>query len=184
MVTDEETFRRALDARGILIPGALAAPARTRAYTVFAQRTDAALDLDALRNQATRFFGAKIGLTFDKRYDGFAPDEDAARIVLATSDAVTSGTRLVYGRRAHSGDLAAAEQAERAQGTTGMALLAQRCGVVWLVALEGHDDKASLTLAAIFASVLLGPILDPNGKELFGVRTARMKLEGRPAPYR
>jgi hypothetical protein len=32
--------------------------------------------------------------------------------------------------------------------------------------------------------VLLGPILSPDGKEVFGVRTARMKLEGKSAPYR
>jgi hypothetical protein len=183
-VTDEETLRQALDARGILIPGGLTRPARSEGFTVFAQRTEASLDVAALRNQAERFFAAKIGLTVDKKYDGFAPDEDAARVVIATSDAATSGTRLVYGRRADSGDLAAAEAAERAQGTSGMALLAQRCGIVWLVACDGAEDKTALTIAAVFASVLLGPILSPDGKELFGVRTARMKLEDRPRPYR
>lgn len=180
----EEKFRSALDARGILIPGSLPRPSHAEAYTVFAQRSDASLDVVALRNQASRFFKAKIGLTVDKRYDGFAPDEDAARIVLATDDAQTSGTRLVYGRRADSGDLAAAEAAERKQGTNGMALLAQRCGVVWSVVREGDDDRVAIAIAAIFASVLLGPVLSPDGKELFGVRTARMKLEEKAAPYR
>src|SRR5690606_16987876 len=159
--------RESLDERGILIPGALPRPSRADAFTVFAQRNDACLDLVALRNHASRFFRAKIGLTVDKHYGGYAPDEDAARVVLATDEAPTSGTRLVSGRRADSGDLAAAEAAERAQKTNGMALLAQRCGAVWLVVREGTDDRVALTIAAIFASVMLGPILSPDGKELF-----------------
>jgi hypothetical protein len=65
-----------------------------------------------------------------------------------------------------------------------MALLAQRCRTVWLVTRETDDDRVSLGIAAIFASVLLGPILAPTGDELFGVRTARAKLEGQPRPYR
>jgi hypothetical protein len=65
-----------------------------------------------------------------------------------------------------------------------MSLLAQRCEVVWLVTFESDDDRVALTIAAILASTLLGPILSPAGDEVFGVRTARMKLEGRPRPYR
>jgi hypothetical protein len=42
----------------------------------------------------------------------------------------------------------------------------------------------ALTLAAIFASVLLGPIVPPKGDRVFGVRTARLELEKKSAPYR
>jgi hypothetical protein len=55
---------------------------------------------------------------------------------------------------------------------------------VWLVARESEDDRVALTIAAILASSLLGPILTPAGDELIGVRSARMKLEGRARPYR
>jgi hypothetical protein len=55
---------------------------------------------------------------------------------------------------------------------------------VWLVVRESPDDRVALTLAAILASALLGPVLAPEGDELFGVRTARLKLEGRARPYR
>jgi hypothetical protein len=55
---------------------------------------------------------------------------------------------------------------------------------VWLVVREADDDRAALTIAAVLASMLLGPILAPDGREIFGVRTARLKLEGRPSPYR
>lgn len=180
----EERFRELVDSRGLLRAGALAPPDRSAAYTVFAQRDGAVLDLPAIRSHASRFFGAKLGLTVDKRYGATAPEVDAARVVLACDDGTASGTRLCFGRPATPDDHAAAATAEQAQGTSGMSLLARRCRTVWLVTRETDDDRVALTIAAIFASTLLGPILSPAGDELFGVRTARLKLEGRPSPYR
>jgi hypothetical protein len=181
----EDAFRALLDpSTGVLRPGALASPERTSAFLVFAQRPDAALDVSALKAQASRFFATRIGLTVDKDYGPYTPDTDAARIVVASDDGTASGTRLVFGRPVQPSDLVAAEEAERVQNTSGMALLAQRCPTAWLVLREADDDRVSLTIAAIFASLFLGPILSPNGDELFGVRTARMKLEGRARPYR
>jgi hypothetical protein len=180
---DEESFRALLDRDGLLRSEALAAPARDAAFTVFAQREDARLDVAAIQQNASRFFAAKIGLTVDKTYAA-APFVDAARVVLATDDGTAAGTRLCYGRPANASDHAAAEQAERAQGTSGMSLLAQRCKTVWLVVRESDDDRAALTIAAIFASVMLGPILAPDGQRLFGVRSARLELERHASPYR
>lgn len=186
MTISEEQFRGLLDARGVLRPNALEAPDRSVAFAVFAQRRDAMLDIGSIRNQAARFFATKLGLTVDKHYGAHVPDTDAARIVIATDDGSATGTRLCFGRPADAGDRAAAETAERAQGTSGMSLLAQRCGTLWLVTREAEDDRVSLTIAAILASTLLGPILTPKGDEIFGVRTARMKLESleRRPPYR
>jgi len=180
----EERFRELVDARGLLRAGALAPPDRGAAYTVFAQRDDAVLDIATIRSHASRFFGAKLGLTVEKRYGATAPAVDAARVVLACDDGTASGTRLCFGRPATPDDWAAATAAESAQQSSGMSLLAQRCRTVWLVTRETDDDRVALTIAAIFASTLLGPILSPAGDELFGVRTARLKLEGRPSPYR
>lgn len=180
----EERFRALLDADGLLRPDAMAAPERASAFTVFAQRPRPTLDVSSLKVQAGRFFSARLGLTVEKRYGVALPVADAAHVVLASEGDETNGTRLAYGRRADAADVAAAEQAERAQGTYGMALLARRCETVWLVACESDDDRVALTIAAVIASTLLGPILPPAGDELFGVRTARMKLEGRARPYR
>jgi hypothetical protein len=197
----EERFRELLDEHGILRPRALAAPERSAAYTVFAQRSDAVLDVAALKSHGARFFDTKVGLTVGKSYGGGPPQTDAARIVVARDDGTGSGTRLCFARRAGPDDHGAAEVAEQTQGTHGMALLARRCPMVWLVEHHGapvggrrgsgeggahasNDDRIALTLAAVLASVLLGPILSPDGDELFGVRTARMKLEGRAHPYR
>jgi hypothetical protein len=181
---DEAGFRALLDDRGVLRPGALRSPTRAAAYAVFAQRGDAKLDVAAIERQAERFFGSKLGLTVDKSYGHDPLLEDAARVVLHSDDASASGTRLVYGRRVETDDVAAAEEAERRQGTFGMSALAQRCGAIWLVVPETDDDRVALTIAAIFASTMLGPILGPGEDGIFGVRTARMKLEGKARPYR
>ncbi len=180
----EEAFRALLDESGILRAGALASPARDRSYAVFAQRSDLRLDVDALKRQAEQFFATKLGLSVDKRYDDRAPYADAARVVIAGGDGTAAGTRLIYGRAVDTTDLVAAEEAERAMGTYGLALLAQRCKTIWMVVPEVEEDRAALSIAAIFASSMLGPILGPGGKEIYGVRGARLKLEGRASPYR
>lgn len=180
----EEAFRELLDENGILRPGALPSPARTAAFTVFSQQPSPILDIGRLKQQAARFFGAKVGLTVEKKFSGYLPKEDAGNVVLAMNDGSAAGTRLVVGRARTDADLAVAENAERVANTTGMALLAQRCPSLWLVVFENENDRVALTIAAIFASVFLGPILPPGGDELFGVRTARLKLEGRSSPYR
>jgi hypothetical protein len=197
-VDDEEAFRALLDERGVLRPGALEPP--VRAFTVFAQRPDACIDVTTWRRHAERFFRTQIGLTVTKRYDpANLPIVDAARIVVSAETA--RGTRLCYARPAEPGDLDAAEQADNRAGYTGMATLAARCKTVWLVALgvpfgpsaaptartsgANDSDRIALLLSAILASVLLGPILSPDKGELFGVRTARLKLEAASgAPYR
>jgi hypothetical protein len=180
----EEAFRALLDERGIVRRGALDAPARERSFAVFSQRPDVRLDIDALARQAERFFASKLGVTVDKRYEDVAPDADAARVVIAGGDGRSSGTRLCFGRAADTADFAAAEEAERAMGTYGLALLAQRCKTIWLLVPETEEDRAALSIAAIFASHTLGPILSPGGREIYGVRGARLKLEGRASPYR
>jgi hypothetical protein len=141
-----------------------------------------------LQRHGERFFRVKIGLTVDKRYDleaGRPPAVDAARVVVASADPSASGTRLCFGRPATEDDRGAAEAAERLQRGSGMAALARRCGAVWLVATEpkgrhfepeAGEDRVALTMAAVLASVFLGPILPPRGDGLYGVKTARLKL--------
>jgi hypothetical protein len=93
-------------------------------------------------------------------------------------------SRLCFGRPRERDDLRAAEEADVRAGSAGLGRLAQRCMTVWLVATEGEADAAALRIAAILASVVLGPILSPDGQDLFGVRTARTKLEALGVPYR
>ena len=173
----EEAFRALLDDRGLLREAALAAPDRDDTYCVFAQRPDAMFDVAGLRHNAEQFFATKIGLTVDKHYELPLPLVDAARIVVASKDTTLSGTRLCYARAADASDLAQAEQAERASRGHGLALLAKRCPMVFLITAESAHDRVSLGIAAIFASVFLGPILCPGGEQIVGVRSARLELD-------
>ncbi len=180
---DEARFRESLDERGLLRPSAalaLSPPLRQGSYAVFAQRSAPVLDMRALGSNAASFFGAKLGLTVDKHYDASSPSIDAARVVVWTPNRRANGTRLCVGRRACPEDLQAVANAETLQGTFGMAQLARRCESVWLIACESsdpEDDPVALLLSAIFASVMLGPILAPASNKAFGVRTARLTLE-------
>ena len=155
-------------------------PARETVFLVFAQRPDARVDIAAWSAQAERFFSTRLGLAEEKRYapGSSAPLTDEARFVVAP-ERETPGIRSAFARPCGAEDLALAESAdERAgPGGTGLALVARRCQTVWLVSRADDTDPLALRLAAILASVLLGPILDVRVPELFGVKTARSKLE-------
>ena len=149
------------------------------ALLVFSQRDDARIDADAWNAQAERFFAARIGLAEEKRaVPGPPPRTEDARFVVAPN-AEPPGIRAVSAAPRQDADLALALEAEAAAGGGGLADLARRCPIVWRVAREHDDDPLALLLAAILASVLLGPIVDPGPvvPQIFGVKTARVKLE-------
>jgi hypothetical protein len=179
----EEDFRSLLDEHGILRRGACEPPARSAAFTVFAQRSDARVEAEIWRRHAAQFFDTRLDLTVPKHYAFDPPDTDMARVVVSTSDN-PEVIRDCHGRPRTEDDLHAAGQAEARVGAAGLGKLAQRCNTVWLVVAEGDPDGSALLVAAILASVVLGPILSPDGNELFGVRTARLKLEKSDPPYR
>jgi hypothetical protein len=181
---NDEAFHALLDEHGMLRGDAtLAPPDPTAAYMVFAQRPDAGLDIVPVAHHAERFFGAELALTVPKRSPFGPPRVDAALVRLAPSN-VPGGTRLCYGRPSTESDLDRAHRAEMRVGYTGLFDLARRCPTVWLIVTEADADPTALLLAAIFASVMLGPIVSPDGTALFGVRTARQKLEEMATSYR
>jgi hypothetical protein len=153
---------------------------REAAYVVFAQRADARVDIGGWSAQAERFFATRLGLAEDKRYapGRDAPRHEEARFVIAPAGEAP-GIRSASARPRADDDLALATDVDgrAGPGGTGLALVARRCQTVWLVGRETDPDPLALRLAAILASVLLGPILDVRVPELFGVKTARAKLE-------
>jgi hypothetical protein len=160
-------------------------PSREGPLLVFGQRVDARVDIDAWNAHAARFFETRIGLA-----TAGAPGTVAGVEAPATADTSfvvapegeAPGVRSARARPTAPADLALADAAEARAGGGGLALLARRCGIVWLVTREGPRDALALRLAAILASVLLGPILDADAGEIFGVKTARAKLEALDAP--
>ncbi len=135
---------------------------------VFAQRAMANLEIDAWNQQGERFFGTRIGLA--------EPLDKGGRIVIAPNGR-DPGVRAIEGRDRTDDDLVQADLAEARAGGGGLAGLARRCQTVWLIERTSTTDMLALRLAAIMASVLLGPILDPETLDIFGVKTARLKIE-------
>lgn len=177
-----------LDARGLLrADAALPSLALPEAYAVFVQGAGARLDAGALERAATRFFSARFGLGQAKRYGDVPPREDVASLYWDADDGASRGARLAVGRPATETDHDAALRVEARDGLRGLSDLARRCPTLWLVQVEADapdGDRVALGLAAVLATVGLGPILDPAGA-IYGVRGARERLErGRPAPYR
>jgi len=149
------------------------------AYTVFAQRSDARFEAAEWDLRARRFFEARIGLATPKSYDGTPPTHDDGGVVIARGDA--AGTiRRVVARPREPRDLEDAEAADARAGSPGLGLLARRCAYVFRVECVNDDDRDALLLAAVLASVMLGPILAPAGDRIFGVKTARALLERPP----
>lgn len=138
------------------------------AYLVFSQRPDTSVDAEAWDAQARRFFGATLTVS-----------TDGERLAV-TRDGQAPAERPVRARSATDADRARAAEAEARMSGGGLGLLARRCPVVWEVAREADPDPDALRIAAVLASVLLGPIVDPHGRdggpEIFGVKTAREKL--------
>jgi hypothetical protein len=180
-LTDED-FRAHLDECGLVRdPNAIAEPAPADHLLVFAQRTDARIELASIRAHAERFFRTTLGLTVAKRYETVFPPRDGAQFVIA-SPGRASGVRLALSRPTTSADVARAEAAERSSKMGGMGALAARCKHVWIIGTEHDNDAHALLLAAIMASVMLGPIV--SGEAIFGVRGARSRLESYDAGLR
>jgi hypothetical protein len=186
---NEETFRELFDENGFLkAPPDLAPLDLARAFLVFAQRDDARLEIHFWQQQARRFFDTELGLTIDKAYDRIdaMPRVDAARVVVSSPKNAVEATLVCAARPSTVADLALAESIEARRGYTGLSMLAKRCKTVWLVSPsttsagtygQAPSDRAALLLSAIMASVVLGPIVAPARDELYGVKTARIKLE-------
>lgn len=171
-MTDDEL----LDHNGVLRREMEPHAAPARSYRVFLQRFEARFDAGTLETQAARFFGTKLGLMAPKRYGAAAPMADFARLAIAIPQRSTE-LRAVFMRpvRGADHDLASALEIER--GATGLGGLARRCNMVAEIERLHDADLSALTLAAVFASVHLGPIMDLDARDIFGVKTARARIE-------
>ena len=131
-------------------------------YAVFAQTEAPVVPFDALRANAKRYFRLELSLL-----------EQSGPSVLLGLDGETF---RVMASPTTPDDLARAREAETAGSAAGMATLAERCRHVWRLETDA-PESATLRLAAILASVALGPVLPPDGSTLFGVRGAMERAQ-------
>lgn len=145
---------------------------------VFAQTDRAKVDLAALIRNARAHFSIDVEVQSERTLS----DEDKTIVVLAIRSTKPKrpfrGQFEVTARPRTDADLEQAREAEVRGKAGGMSLLAERCRTVWVLRpREGADEAALLALAALSASVALGPVLPDDGSTLFGVRGANERLE-------
>jgi hypothetical protein len=157
------------------------------AWFVLAPSADERVDGGGWSRQARTFFEARLTA-------GPAGVDPAGITVLEVAVAPAATPERLTSVRVESVPivrapdvLEAARAAVRAMGGAGFDVLVGRARRVWRIDAAvppGGDPRAPLLLAGVLASVLLGPILPPEGGALFGVKGARLRLEqqgwGRP----
>jgi len=136
-------------------------------YSVFSQEHAAAPPYEKLAANASRFFSATLELLEE--------GEASISVRLVVSRPNLAGDFRIASRVTTDDDRERARTAESRGRAGGMALLAEKCGHLWTLEAAGDataSEAAHLTLAAICASVALGPVLPPDGSTLYGVRGA------------
>jgi hypothetical protein len=152
------------------------------AWTLLSPEPEARVDAARWAHQAETFFRARLAVLQDKRYPaGTMPLADVVDVALSEPGA-RAPTRVrvvtVPADRAPEA-LAAGAAGARAIGGAGFDALVPRTRRVWQVHEridEGGSARAPLAVAAILASLLLAPVVPPEGGTIFGVKGARERL--------
>jgi hypothetical protein len=130
------------------------------------------MDEPRWKRNAERFFSAELRLLTPKHYVDAMPRADVAIVQVASTE-VRVQTLPIDGAVLRAGQAAAA-----AIGGAGFDVLVKRTKRLWQV--DAHvnegDPRAPLLLTAVLASVLLAPVLPPEGGEIFGVKGCRERL--------
>jgi hypothetical protein len=165
--------------------GAVFALAASEAWTLLSPEADARIDAARWTHRAVTFFRAQLAVVQDKRYpNGTLPIADRVEIDLGEKGATTL-TRVVVVTlpidRAPEA-LAAGYAGARAIGGAGFDAILPRTRRLWQVREHVDapgDARAPLAVAAVLASLLLSPIVPPEGGAIFGVKGARERLSAR-----
>ncbi len=170
-----------------------------RVWSLFSPEADCRIDLERWAHHAQRFFALRIGIAPEKAYpSGGSPVVDAFDFeVLGASrrDADPRGGSPDLGvggvdRRRVRVITVPLDRAPRARAAAlaiargptggGFEALILRAKRLWQIGVPA-DAKAgarpAIAAATVLASVLLAPILPPGEAVLFGVKTARERLE-------
>ncbi len=147
-----------------------------RAWTLFAREDDSRMVEARWLQQAKRFFNAHVAVSPQKHYPGGGqPRVDRASVQIGVGE---EAPRRLW---VHTMPADAAEALRRdalAVADGGMDVLIRRAPRIWQWRAEDAEGakRAELLMAALLASVLLGPVWRPGEGSVFGVRGARERL--------
>jgi hypothetical protein len=144
---------------------------RAEAFTIFSPEAVPRVEAARWSQQARTFLDAEVVVLGEA--SGTLPD-------LATVELAVAGTPVTlrtFPISLESELLEAADRGVRAIGGAGFDVLVARAKRIWQIpiAVDG-DPRAPLVVAALLASVLLGPIVPPDEETIFGVKGARTRL--------
>lgn len=147
-------------------------------YGVFAQHADR-VDLVGLVKNGSRFFEADVSIQGElARAELEAPYVSGIRLAAQSRRRGWTGAFTIRVRPVTTLDVVHAREAEARCSQWGMSVLAERCPSMWdLEPADGTPLAAELVVAALLASVALGPVLPEDGSGLFGVRTAMQRVD-------
>ncbi|MSP26050.1 MAG: hypothetical protein EXR75_13000 [Myxococcales bacterium] len=173
------------DEYGWLVASALPLLPALACFSVFAPEPDSNFDGPRWDHAARRFFGVSLTISPPKSYpSGTAPLVDAATLavtVLGAAAALATVRVTTLPIERAPGLRIAAERAVAEMGGAGFDVLLRRARRLWQIecsATAPHAAKvAAVAVAAVLANVTLGPILPPEGRAMFGVKGARLRLE-------
>ena len=166
-----------LDENGWAV-GAIA-PIAGPAWSILSPEADARVDAARWAHQAKTFFRLELEVLTPKRYpSGALPLADMLEVAIGGVDGDRARVRVV------TVPIERAPEARRrgldaaaAIGGAGMDALVLRAKRLWQVADDTAHPHAPLAIAAVLASLLLGPIVPPSADAIFGVKGARERLD-------
>jgi hypothetical protein len=178
-----------LDANG-WARGLVEALPEGEAWTLLSPEPEARIDAARWAHQAATFFRAELSVVQDKRYpSGAVPLADCVDVQLrGRNRAGAARVRLVTLPIERAPEaMARALAGARAIGGAGFDAILPRTRRAWQVSYRGEptdsgeppDPCAPLAIAAVLASLLLAPIVPPEGGTIFGVKGARERLSAR-----
>ena len=166
--------------------GVVSALPMSESFALVSPDPSSRVDPGRWAHQARTAVRAVLDLAQPKRYPSATlPLSDVAWLSIVALDDIEqrppTRVRLVTMPLDRTPDVrAGAAAAAEAIGGAGFDVLVTRGQRLWQVesAVEpGGDERAPLAVAAVLAAVFLAPIVPPGGGTIFGLKTARLRLE-------
>lgn len=157
------------------------APLAEPAWSILSPEADARVDAARWAHQARTFFKLELEVLTPKHYpSGALPLADVLEIAIGRGDLGGETARV----QVVTVPIDRAPEARRrgldaaaAIGGAGMDALVLRAKRLWQIADDAAHPHAPLAIAAVLASLLLGPIVPPSADAIFGVKGARERLD-------